>query len=513
MITHIPSHKTPLLLLLVILLALVLRLYQIDRESFWIDEATSYWVASSSPVSIVQTSTKDVHPPLYYLTLHYWMKIFGNSDGVIRLLSATFGILAIPVVFHIGKLLFNERFGLVASLFLAVSGFHIQYSQEARSYSLYFLLTSLSVLFIILALKRIRYSWIVYILSTVLLLYTHNTAVLVVPAIMLLYLIFSWPWRLKNIYPFLFATFAVVIFYIPWIPVYISQVTQVEENFWTSNIKLSHIREAVKELVLIPSGANTLSKIQYSLLCLPFSILLLSLPVLYAKEKKRLIALTLLFLIPVGANLIFSIMIRNIFILRVLIPSLLPLTLLWATPILIEREPLLSPYRNLALVAMASMLLISTAGSIDFLLNNSKEPWRRAAEIFQKGYKAGDRVVYLSGTSKNALVRYLPQELHDLPAIAVRPAWFDLQRLSEDSHRALQDLRAKNIRLWLVWRHSPSRDKGLTNVTIAWLDTNCKKTLEWKQKNLEVILYEPQWPDEWPMQQQSTSGKGPSRNL
>ena len=162
-------YKTPFMLACIVLLATALRVYQIDRESFWLDEAFSYWVANSTAADVGITSANEVNPPLYYITLHYWVKIFGDSDKAIRLLSAMLGSLAIPVIYQIGRLLFNERFGLLAALFLTVSGFHIQYAQEARAYSLYFLLTSLSVFFVVLtSKKRTYYASIGYILTTAL---------------------------------------------------------------------------------------------------------------------------------------------------------------------------------------------------------------------------------------------------------------------------------------------------------------------------------------------------------
>lgn len=164
------------------------------------------------------------------------MRILGDSDGAIRLFSAISGILAIPVVFQIGKLLFHDRFGLMAALFLSVLGFHIQYSQEARPYSLYFLLTSLSVLFAVLAYKRTHYAWAGYILSTVLLLYTHNTAVFAVAAVMLFYLVLPWPWKPASLYRFLLANLAVFILYTPRISVFVTQAITVRERFWTPTL-------------------------------------------------------------------------------------------------------------------------------------------------------------------------------------------------------------------------------------------------------------------------------------
>ena len=474
--------KTSLLLTLVVLFAVGLRLYHIDRESLWLDESSSYWWAKTSPVEMVTRVAGDAHTPLYYLILHYWMKISGDSDWAIRLLSAIFGISAIPVVFQIGKLLFSERFGLVAALFLAVSGFHIQYSQEARPYSLYFLLTSVSVFFTILVIKRIRYAWFGYIVSTVLLLYTHNTAVLAVVAIMLFYLILAWPWKLPAINSFLIATLVVLILYTPWVPVYLSQLAFVQEHMWTSALTVKQALKTLQKLVLFPQTISSLGWIQYGLLCLPFSIMLLSLPSLWAKEKKTLIAMAFLFLIPVGINLIFSTTIRNTFIPRLLIPGLLILPFLWATPVLVERG---ASYRKLATTAMISMFLISLAGSIHFLLNNFKEPWRELVETFQENYKPGDEVVYLMGYNKKPFARYLPPNFNDLRVVAIDG--------DKTGNVPLQTNKTTNGRLWLVRRYGgiKSRDKALINKAVAWLDANYKKLSEWKLKNLEMVLYEP----------------------
>jgi len=138
------------------------------------------------------------------------------------------GVFAIPVIFQIGKLLFNETFGLVTALFLAVSGFHIQYSQEARAYSLYFLLMSVSTFFSVLIYqKRTKYASVGYVLSTALLLYSHNTALFSVAAVMVCYLILARPWRASKIYPLLVTNVVAVLLYAPYIPVWASQAIKV----------------------------------------------------------------------------------------------------------------------------------------------------------------------------------------------------------------------------------------------------------------------------------------------
>jgi 4-amino-4-deoxy-L-arabinose transferase-like glycosyltransferase len=78
----------------------------------------------------------DQHPPLYYLLLHLWSALHGDSPYAVRLLSALFGAATIPIIYLIGKRLSGAVVGVVAAVLLAFSPFHIYFAQEARMYTL-----------------------------------------------------------------------------------------------------------------------------------------------------------------------------------------------------------------------------------------------------------------------------------------------------------------------------------------------------------------------------------------
>src|SRR5205085_742609 len=130
-------------LLLIIALGALLRIYKLGSDSVWLDEAYSIQISHKSLPEIVEETSKDVHPPLYYFALHYWIKLFGDSEFYARLLSALFGTLAILVIYFVGALLFDRATGLLASLLVALSPFNIAFSQEARMYTLFTLLAIL----------------------------------------------------------------------------------------------------------------------------------------------------------------------------------------------------------------------------------------------------------------------------------------------------------------------------------------------------------------------------------
>src|SRR5437899_1954089 len=67
----------------------------------------------------------DTHPPLYFLLLHFWIRLFGESDLALRSLSALFGVLALPVIFAAAARLAGRRVGVLAALFSALSPWQI----------------------------------------------------------------------------------------------------------------------------------------------------------------------------------------------------------------------------------------------------------------------------------------------------------------------------------------------------------------------------------------------------
>lgn len=113
-------------LLAIILIGLFLRVYHLQTQSIWFDEAFSVFESKMSLPQLVETvASVENSPPLYFVFLHYWMMIFGSSESAVRFLSALFGVLAIPVIYLVGRQLFNEEVGLLSAFILAISSFNI----------------------------------------------------------------------------------------------------------------------------------------------------------------------------------------------------------------------------------------------------------------------------------------------------------------------------------------------------------------------------------------------------
>ncbi len=112
----------------------LLRVWTINHNSLWFDEVFSRNVAvvGDIPTIAINGVAGDVHPPLYFMLLDAWVRITGDSVVALRWLSALLIMLAMPAVYHLGRLLFNEQAGLFALALCVLSPFQIYYAQEAR---------------------------------------------------------------------------------------------------------------------------------------------------------------------------------------------------------------------------------------------------------------------------------------------------------------------------------------------------------------------------------------------
>jgi Dolichyl-phosphate-mannose-protein mannosyltransferase len=130
-----------MLLVFITLLALGLRLYRLDAQSLWLDEAIA-WRDSQAPwPDMVETMlATDCNPPLYFAVLKIWTAFLGDSAVAMRLLSVLFGTLTVPLLgWFVGRRA-GAGAGCLAALLLAIAPIHIDYSQEARPYTLFPLL-------------------------------------------------------------------------------------------------------------------------------------------------------------------------------------------------------------------------------------------------------------------------------------------------------------------------------------------------------------------------------------
>jgi uncharacterized membrane protein len=169
-----PTWATNAALLVVLMAASVYVRTRYISSQFWMDEAITTGIASHSLSAIPGLLRHDGSPPLYYVLLHFWIRVFGASESATHALSLVFGVLTVPVAFWAGRSLFGRRAGLMAAVLFAFSPFLTQYAGETRMYELMGLLGLIATTaFVHAFVYRRRKYLIVFALAQAAMLYTH----------------------------------------------------------------------------------------------------------------------------------------------------------------------------------------------------------------------------------------------------------------------------------------------------------------------------------------------------
>jgi len=190
-----------------ILFAFALRVYRLDAKSLWSDEGLSMYRAHkdlpfilSNQIIIQGVVTHDLQPPLYFILLHFLIEFAGDSEFAAKFLSVIFSVLTVPLLYTVGKKLFDPQVGLFASFLGAASPLYLWYSQELRMYTMLAFLGLLSV-YTLLKVMEVndseasgipKWAWRCgYVLSTVAMLYTHYSGFFMLLFEFVVFLIFA----------------------------------------------------------------------------------------------------------------------------------------------------------------------------------------------------------------------------------------------------------------------------------------------------------------------------------
>ena len=163
----------------ILLVGLILRITFLNKpEGLWNDEYVSWYIANTPfKEGFFNAVFKQCHMPLYYI----YLKPFSYfSDLILRLSSLIPGIIAIPIMYLVGKE-YSKKIGIISATITSILSFLIYYSQEVRFYSLLFLLSSISLLFTIKILKNnCKKNLIFYLISNFLIILTHHLGIIYV---------------------------------------------------------------------------------------------------------------------------------------------------------------------------------------------------------------------------------------------------------------------------------------------------------------------------------------------
>jgi len=172
-----------LTLFLILAAAALARFAHLVRKPFWFDECFSVEIARIDWGNFLHLLWwREANMSLYYVLLRIWLH-FGQSEFFIRSLSVVLALATLPAIYWVARLLYDRKVALGATALLAINAYHIRYSQEARSYTLFALLATLSSGFLIAWLRQpTRRNWRGYVLTSSLAVYAHFYALLLLAA-------------------------------------------------------------------------------------------------------------------------------------------------------------------------------------------------------------------------------------------------------------------------------------------------------------------------------------------
>ncbi len=224
-----------------------LRLYRLGAESLWYDETVSVVLARKPLAEMLAHTARDIHPPGYYALLHGWQALVAPTlahglEFLYAWPSLWAGVLILALLYPLGARLVGRRAAVLAVWLAAVNPFHLWYSQEVRMYTVGAALGMLCLWALLRLLDQERgwWGWLAaYVLAAAAGLYTLYYFAFLLIAINLIALLLIWwerkkpgfspteekPDFLKKLGFWLGAQVAVLLLWLPWLPVFWKQAT------------------------------------------------------------------------------------------------------------------------------------------------------------------------------------------------------------------------------------------------------------------------------------------------
>ncbi len=502
------------------LLGVGLRWFELGRQSLWFDEGYSAWVATLSPGHIIRIIQNDVSPPLYYLLLHGWTVCFGESETALRALSAAAGTVALCIFMDLTlRLTASWPARILAMALFALSPMAVQFSQEARSYSLGAMLAlgSLWGMFVFLSEGR-RLPFLIALLCAAASVWLHNMMWFYLAALNAAWLLVPARARVPvrtRLLSLVLLDVIIVAAYLPWVPSLLGQMRWLRGNFWATVPSLNRLEEVLgliagSNLYHVSSLCHVLhlrmpgvtSVATQAAMWVSAGLLVLAAVGRGSASQsheglRRLAALAAFAILPVLAVFIHAQSGQSYFIVKIFATSALVFPL--AIAMAVDRFPL----RRLGMILGLLLLAASVTSTWGYFRWEVKEDWRSACRYVNTLDKQGDTkgtlVVFLANEGEYLYDYYCRQDgVVPLARTGLPQGFFDLQpprtiqrvKSTADMDRLAQRLDAQQVsRVVLVLSHTHWSDPA--SLATAYMDQHMTAGVAAQFDRVEVREYFP----------------------
>lgn len=215
-------------------------------QSLWRDEAFSLLVAQKPLSFIFQNLTFE--PPVYYILLHYWTRVFGTSEIAARSLSLLGFTLATVVVISWSEKLFNKHWlSWFTPLLFFTNPMLLYYAFEIRTYGWY-------IFFAVLSLYACSQSkWRLWVAASILGFYTHTYFLFFFIAQVLHWSVLNRRKLLKPLKlfhePMIASSILIVSIMLPWL-IRVMKETSVFANSWYFPVNFNLVKSVLGNMYL-----------------------------------------------------------------------------------------------------------------------------------------------------------------------------------------------------------------------------------------------------------------------
>lgn len=468
-------------LLAILGLATALRLPYLARTSLWYDEAVTWSQSRGSLGHLVTSVAEDNYPPLHNLVLWLTMPVIGESESALRLPSVIAGVIAVWLLYLLGKEIFDRQTGLLAAFLLCTSPFHIWFSTEARMYAVF---ATMGIGFLLCLTRSLKTGSNAALVGTALFgtlfLYSHIYAVFAFAPVgaTLFYLTITaraqgvdqhelFLNRLRG----LGAMAAAGLLFLPWLFILFGRANDVVTNgFWIAYPDWTFLKVMARDM----AGSEFLFTGFAAVIIAGTLVRHKRVSSSASARHKVTGSIPLLAAYVFGPPLIaygLSVTLRPILFDRYLIAA-------WPGLLLLTAAAARSLFPKIGPLAVVVATLVLTAAPLQFTLTQKIRPeWRDIAEIYQREHPRSREVSLYKGFAEPALRYYLGDNA-------------DITALEHASDIVLPE---NDHEFWLLLAHSSPQDmKAMENaIPVGYQKTDEWRSFGWGASGLTLRRYSP----------------------
>ncbi len=401
------NRKDILSLLIIIITASILYLFNINFSDIWVDEVFTRELIKKPLGNLFELLTDDFHPPLYFLGLKVFTSVVGLTDFTIRLFSTLGAILTLILSYVVGKKVLSTNGAFYFSFLLLALPMLASNAQTARMYTWSVFFTTGVFFYACLFIQSGKKKDLILLgIFSLMALYTHYYCI--IAAFWANVFVFSFLFIYKKTYwkSHLIMCLLLVVLFLPWLFILFKHVSAANEEFWIPQPSFTTFFQCYS----IPFAKKfTLLTSSYILVGVIYVITVLSIYMVLKKTKKGDVLR-----IALGLSMV----IYNATILTALFISLFSQSILYFRYVMTMVSMLFIPIAIFLVILNIQWLkygLLSLIFSLCFYISIkatyfSFGPYNQAITHLENTHPDIDKIIYQSEISLAPMLHYSKSE-------------------------------------------------------------------------------------------------------